>query len=217
MKQSILLACLVVLSFAFSGYAANASVDFSGEWLLDDQKSDPMPIPIRDLGAPGPGGGGGMMGGGGGMMGGGGGMMGGGGGFPGGGFPGGGFPGAKPPADNKPVPMVIRQSGTDIQITTTVNGQPIIETYSYNGKEVVESVPPAPNSQDPGKKKTKATLKKNSLSIQQNTQYSQTENGFKKDYSLSSDGKTLTVKIKTTNRFGMMVNQTQQKLVYNKQ
>jgi len=208
MKQLIFFTCLAVLMFALIGQAADVVTNFSGEWLLDEEISDPAPKTIMNHGAPEGGGRGG--GGGGGMMGGG--MMG-----------GGRFPGAKTPPSAPPVPMVIQQSGLEIQITNTVNGIPMVETFLLNGKDVTESAPPQPFSQstDTGTKKTKASWKKDSFTVQQSTKYPQSQNDVKKEYSLSKDGKTLTVKSKTTSVFVMGFNpvstQTEQKQVYNKQ
>jgi len=137
--------------------------------------------------------------------------------------PGGGFPGAKSPTPPPPpAPMVIQQNGIEIQITNTVNGQPTVETFLLNGKNVEESVPPPPfpPSQDTGTKKTKASWKKDTFTVQQSTKYPKSQNDVKKEYSLSKDGQTLTVKSKTTSVFVMEYNpistQTEQKQVYNK-
>ena len=195
MKQLTALTCLAVLSFALIGYAADAAVNFSGEWILDNENSDPSPKTIPNLGAPEGG-------------------RGGGGGFGGGGF-GGGFPGAKMPS-GPAIPMVIQQTATEIKITTTTFGKPVVETYSLDGKQVVEIAPPPPNSKEQGKKKTKVSLKKNTLTIQQTTSYTQSETSSKKEYSLSQDGQTLTVKTKTNSVFagGFGGNLTEQKQVY---
>ncbi|NLV32238.1 MAG: hypothetical protein GXY47_13915 [Acidobacteria bacterium] len=222
MNRKRMVFCLVglclVCCLAFGVFAADGVGDFSGTWILDGKKSDPAPKFIANLGAPGSAdrGGGGFGGGMGGMGGGMGGMGGGMGGM-GGGFPGG-FPGPKskaPEAPAEPPPLVIEQTAGSIRVTNTVNGRPIIENFPLDGEEKVEMVP-VPNSEQQGKKKTKVSLKKNKLKIQEVTETAATRNEIKKEFELSDGGKTLTLKIKTTNQMGMMVNQTEQKLVYHK-
>jgi hypothetical protein len=132
---------------------------------------------------------------------------------------GGGFPGAKsktPQAPAEPVPLVIQHTGNTIQISNTVYGKPIVENFDLDKPEKVESVP-TPNSDKPSEKKTKLSLKKNKFQIQEKTSSAQNSNEVKKDYTLSDDGKDLTLKIKTTFQMGMMVTQTEQKMIYHKQ
>jgi hypothetical protein len=210
MKQLTAIICFSVLCLAFSASAAEDPAGFSGTWIQDMKESDATPHPIMDLGAPtnvegGMGGGfpGGM-----------------GGGFPGG--MGGGFPGGKPgqPAA-EPAPLVIQQTESEIQIKNMVKGMggadtPIVESYKLDGKELVEMVP-APNSPKPLKRTTKVSLKKNKFQVKQTTATPQGDNEIKRDYSLSKDGKKLTLNIKTTIGMGLVVMQTVQKLVYNRQ
>ena len=143
-----------------------------------------------------------------------------GGGFPGGmggGFPGG-FPKPKSKAPTAPAeqpPLIIEQAADSIRITNTVNGKPIVESFLLDGEEKVETVP-VPNSDRQGKKKTKVSLKGNKFKVQEVTETGAARNELKRDFELSDGGKTLTLKIKTTNQMGMIVNQTEQKLVYHK-
>lgn len=204
---SYLAGLCLVSCLAISVSAADNAGDFSGTWILDGKKSDAAPRFIADLGAPGSAdrGGGGMGGMGGGM----GGM--------GGGFPGR-FPGPKskaPQAPAEPPPLIIEQAADSIRITNTVNGRPIVENFPLDGKEKVEAVP-VPNSDQQGKKKTTVSLKENKFKVQEVTETGAARNELKKEFVLSDGGKTLTLKIKTTNQMGMMVNQTEQKLVYHK-
>ncbi len=212
--MSYLAGLCLVSCLAISVSAADNAGDFSGTWILDGKKSDAAPRFIADLGAPGSAdrGGGGMGGMGGGMGGMGGGMGGMGGGFP------GGFPKPKsktPAAPVEPPPLVIEQAADSIRITNTVNGKPIVENFPLDGKEKVEAVP-VPNSDQQGKKKTKVSLKGNKFKVQEVTETGAARNELKKEFELSDEGKTLTLKIKTMNQMGMMVNQTEQKLVYHK-
>ncbi|MBN2337063.1 MAG: hypothetical protein JXP48_00870 [Acidobacteria bacterium] len=213
---SYLVGLCLVSFLAFGLFAADSEGDFSGTWILDGKKSDPAPRFIANLGAPGSADRGGGMGGMGGMGGGMGGMGGGMGGM-GGGFPGG-FPGPKskaPEAPGEPPPLIIEQAAGSIRITNTVNGRPIIENFPLDVEERVEMVP-VPNSEQQGKKKTKVSLKENKFKVQEVTETASTRNEIKKEFKLSDGGKTLTLKIKTTNQMGMVVNQTEQKLVYHK-
>jgi hypothetical protein len=233
MKQTILIFIgFAVLILGSSAWAADQEQSFGGTWLLDSKNSDPYPHPIANLGAPGlgPGGqaggmGGGMGGMGGGMGGMGGGMPGGGmgGGMPGGmgggrgmggGTPGGGM-GRGPQVANQNVPLVIEQTGNEIKMTRTmtVNGKemPFVETFKCDGSEQPATIP-IPNS-EPAKTLTTATLKKGKLQIRTVTEYPKSKSEAKREFSLSKDGKTLTMKSSATSPFGEMV----QKQVYLKQ
>lgn len=211
MKQRAAFIGFCVLFLASGALAADEPANFSGTWIQNMKESDPAPVPIRNLGAPTnvERMGGGFPGG-----------MGGGGGFPGG--MGGGLPGSKPnqpPAE--PAPLVIEQTENEIQIKSTAKGMggadtPITESHKLDGKDLVEMVP-YPNSPDPVKRTTKVSLKKNKLQIKQTTATPQGDNEIKKDYSLSKDGKKLTLNVKTTMGMGLMVMQTEQKMVYYRQ
>jgi hypothetical protein len=218
-----------VLILGLSVLAADQPVSLSGTWILDSKKSDPAPRPIMNLGAPGfntGGMGGGMPGGG--MPGGGmdGGMPGGGmgGGMPGGGM-GGGMPGggrgpgaAQSPEGN--APLVIDQTANEIKISRSVimNGKeaPIVESYALDGKEIVETLP-VPNTQESVKRTTKAILKKNKFEVHTVIPNPQGKYETKKEYSLSKDGKVLTVKTSTRRQMGMNVFDTVQRQIYDKQ
>lgn len=113
--------------------------------------------------------------------------------------------------------MVIKQTEGEIQITSTYNTMPIVENFKLDGKAVVTTAPPTAFVKEEGKKKTEVELKKNKFVIEEKTTYSKSTNEVKKEYVLSKDGKVLTLKVKTMMQTGMMVNRTEQKLVYNKQ
>lgn len=221
MKRLTAAICFSVFCLTLSASSAEDSTSFAGTWIQDMKESDDAPRPVTNLGAPtnAEGGMGGMGGG----------FLGGmGGGFPGGmggGFPGGiggGFPKSKadqPPRE--PAPLVIEQTESEIQIKNVVKGMggadtPIVDTFKLDGKELVEMIP-VPNAPKPLQRKTKVSLKKNKLQIKQTTATSQGDNEYKRDYSLSKDGKKLTLNIKTTIGMGLMVMQTEQKLVFNRQ
>jgi hypothetical protein len=233
MKRVAMLAGIFVICVNLCAWAADDPANFSGTWILDSKNSDPFPHPIRDLGAPGmvvmPGGmGGGMPGGmGGGMPGGmGGGMPGGmGGGMPGGmggGIPGGGMPGTMPGGGAggmkmaEPKPLVIQQNGSEVQISQTMimNDKeiPMAEKYKLDGSEDVKMMP-VPNIQEPVKVVTTATLKKNKIKTRRTTYIPKNKGDLKKEYSLSKDGKTLTVNTTNTTIYGDLV----QKQIYHKQ
>jgi hypothetical protein len=221
--------CFSVLCLTFYASAADDAVNFSGTWVLDSKESDPFPRPVMSLGAePGRGGGGmpGGPGGGGGFGG-----PGGGGGFggPGGG---GGVPGGKPVQPSEPPPLVIKQTESEIEIAGTTKGMggkdfPINEKFKLDGKDMEDMVP-VMGSQNTVKRITQVSLKKNKLQVKQKTKNPAGDNETKKEYSLSKDGKQLTLFTKTTTvipapvmpNVGPMaatVMQTEQKQIYNKQ
>ena len=225
MRRPAMMAGLFILCMNLYAGAADEPANFSGTWIIDSKNSDPFPHPIRDLGAPGmvvmPGGmGGGMPGGmGGGMPGG----MGGrnarrhgrwyaGGGMP-GGMPGGGAGGMKLP---EPKPLVIQQNGIEIQISQTIamNGKeiPMVEKYKLDGSEDVKMMP-VPNVQEPVKIVTTATAKKNKFKLRTISYFPKNKTDLKKEYSLSKDGKTLSVNTTNTTIYGDLV----QKQIYHKQ
>jgi hypothetical protein len=229
MKRFLLVICLTALCLGLNAWAADQNADFSGTWVLDTEKSDPFPIPVRDLGAQTGGGGmgGGMAGGMGGGMGGG--MAGGMGGGMGGGMAGGmggppmggggrGFGGIAPKLEG--AALVIQQTDSEFRIIsgTIINGQKNMteETYKLDGKEKVQELQ-IPDTEDIIKMTTKVELKKNKFKIRSKSQSPRTTNDVKKELSLSDDGKELTIKTKTTSQTGHMVMQTEQKQVYYKQ
>lgn len=220
--------CFSVLCLTFYASAADDPVNFSGTWVLDSKESDPFPRPVMSLGAePGRGGMGGGMGGppGGGMGGPGGGGFGG----PGGGGRG---PGGQPSQPSEPPPLVIKQTESEIEIASTTKGMggkdfPIIENFKLDGKDKEDMVP-VMGSQNTVKRITQVSLKKNKLQVKQKTKNPAGDNETKKEYSLSKDGKQLTLFTKTTTvipapvmpNVGPMaatVMQTEQKQIYNKQ
>ncbi len=211
MKPLATAVSFILLFMVMCAWAESPQVDFSGTWIQDMDQSDAHPKFMRSLGAPNdimPGGMGGMGG------------MGGFGGGMGGPMPGG--QNAKQPAANTPPPpMVIKHSGKEIQIITTMNmggkEMPIIENYTLDGKDTVQETA-VPNSQEKSERKTKAKQKKNKITISTKTTTTSTQNEVKKEFSLSKDGKVLTLKISNqTVTNGMSSRSTVQKIVYNKQ
>jgi len=204
-------ATLMLSCLAFYALAAGEAVNFSGTWVLDAAKSDAAPrslramndSPVGDVSS------GGMRGGGGRGFGGG--MPGGfGGGMPGGGM-GGGLRGGGP------VPLVIEQNGNEVKIQSGF----MAESLNCDGKQY-EKETPMPNSDVKLKEKTKAALKKNKLVVEKinfsppmggQSGVSQMQTLTKRTYSLSEDGKTLT--LETSTESTMM--STIQKQVYRKQ
>jgi hypothetical protein len=133
---------------------------------------------------------------------------------------GGGMPGGKGGGGAQPsqqtAPLVIQQTENEMHISNTVKGMdgkdiPMAEHYKLDGKEVVAMVP-VPNSPNQVKITTKATSKKSKLQIRQTTISPQGNSESKKEYTMSKDGKTLTLEIMTT----MLTFQSIQKLVYNR-
>jgi hypothetical protein len=212
MSKLVTTVILMLSCLAFYALAAGETVNFSGSWILNTAKSDPAPRSLRAMNESGVGdvSGGGMRGGG--MPGGG--MPGGfGGGMPGGGM-GGGF--GRGPGGG-PVPLVIEQNGNEIKIK---NGF-MAENLTCDGKQY-EKETPMPGSDVKLKEKTKAALKKNKLVVEKinfsppmggQSGVSQMQTLTKRTYSLSEDGKTLTLETSTENT--MM--STIQKQVYQKQ
>jgi hypothetical protein len=141
-------------------------------------------------------------------------------------------------------PMVIEQTETEIRITDTVRGKQVVDTYRLDGKTVNEMVDQQPGfggggragfgqpQQPTGEKvprSTLAKLNKGTLEIKEVSSSSNSKYTVKKTFTLSKDGKILTMKISTTTsaptggRGGGMGGMgggstiTSQKLVYNKQ
>jgi hypothetical protein len=212
--------CLGIFCLGLFAGTADSPANFSGTWILDTKNSDPFPHPVMGLS------GGLDMSGGdisanssGGRMGGtppssrdmGGGR--------GGGMTGrmpGGRSGRGPVATTEEPPMLIRQSETELEISRTakVNGQdvPVVDKYKTDGSEVISSVP-IPNSPDRVKISTKAKLKKNKLVIQTTNYYPQGKSTIKREYTLSKDGKTLTLNTTNVGARGQLV----QKQIFLKQ
>jgi hypothetical protein len=224
MGKSAAAVFFAVLCISFIAQAAEEPAALMGKWGLDQAKSDPFPksqtamnTSVGDVGR----GGGGMGGMGGGM----GGMRGG---MPGGGFPGGmggpGGAGGRGASGGPPTPpnvtLTIEQNGTEIKLTTVteMGGKefpPYVETLNCDGKQH-ENLIPIPNSQDKLKEKNKATFKKNKLVIEKISSSpppQQMQTLTKRNYSVSADGKTLTLETTIENTMSSML----QKQVYNRQ
>jgi hypothetical protein len=213
MKRLISVLLLSLLCLILNTWAAEQLVNLAGTWILDAKHSDPFPQPLRNLGAPQMGGSsrgeemdGGGRGGtpasremGGGMPGGG---MGGG--IPGGGMPG---PGRGPQPTAQNAPMVIQQNESEVRISRMgrVMGKetPVLESYLLDGAEHAQMTQLS-GSPDPVKVVTSTKLKKNSLQVRI-TIYGSQKSEVKKEFSLSKDGKTLTVKSSNTTPMGVMV------------
>ncbi len=221
MKRLISILLFSLLCPILYTWAAEQPVNLAGTWILDAKKSDPFPQPLRNLGAPQMGGssrGEEMDGGGRGST-----PAGKdtGGGMPGGGMDGsipGGMPrsgrGPQPTAQN--APMVIEQNETELRILRigSVMGKetPVLERYPLDGAEhahmtQLSGVP------EPVKVVTIAKLKKNSLLVRITIYNPKNKTDAKKEFVLSKDCKTLTVKSQTTTPTSVMV----QDQVYHRQ
>lgn len=182
MKRSNLIMTVSIMTLFVAATMLAAGVNFSGTWVRDKDKSDPMQMGGRGPG--GPGGGGQRPGGGGGMA-------------------------------NAEITLVLKQTGDDFLLTRKIvaGGQerpPIEQKFTLDGKENV-------NSSGRGELKSKSKWNKDKLVIE-GSQKVNTPNGefeieIKDEYSLSADGKVLTV---TTTRTTPGGEQTA-KQVYNKQ
>jgi hypothetical protein len=212
--KSLAMVGLLAIFPILGASAADQPVSFSGAWMLDDKKSDPFHHPVIVAGS-GLDMSGGDIGGDRSSM----------GGTPssrdmGGGMPGGrgmqmpGGMGAQAPVKNPP--LVIQQSETELEISriTTANGKeiPVIDKYKIDGSENVSMVQ-VPSSPNPVKVVTRATLKKNKFVVIMTSSNPQGKNEIKLEYSLSKDGKTLTLDTTNTSPKRQLV----QKQVYQKQ
>jgi hypothetical protein len=213
--------CGAVLLFGVLCLAVTAPVNFSGTWVLDPAKSE-LGGPPRGGGFPGGGRGGGGF------------PRGEDGGFPrgeGGGFPGGeggGFPGGArrgapgqegergPRGPRVATTLVIEQNETELKVTrkssTGDEEQDRTQVYSLTGETKSN---PAPMGR--GEMKTRSVWNKEKL-VNTGTQTIQTPGGereitLKEEYSLSKDGRELTVKNTRNTPMGEMTS----KLVYKKQ
>jgi hypothetical protein len=176
MKKGIIAVCLV-LALCLLAVAATAP-NFSGTWIRDKAKSDPM-------GMGGPGGRGG----------------------PGG--PGGPPPGGAPPADIE-VTVKVNQQGNVFQVTTMRGDRSTEMNYTLDGKENT-------NPSQRGNFVSKSKWNASTLVIEGVRKFSG-QNGemqinSKEEWSLSADGKVLTVMTTTT---GSPMGDRKQKQVYNK-
>jgi hypothetical protein len=231
MKRLTVFISLTVLCISLYAWSEEDPAGFSGTWILDSTKSDPFPRPLMSLGSVGntggwgtsassaPAGGAAVAMGGGSMGGRGGGMPPGGmgGGMPSGGASGGTASAGKgPQAPAQNLPMVIKQAESELQIINTMNmnGKEVTvpSTYKCDGSEQVSTMP-APNSPDPVKVITKTACKKDKIQIRTTTMYPNNKMEVKRTFSLSREGKVLTIKSETSS--AMM--QTVQDQVYNRQ
>lgn len=208
------LALIVVAGLAL----AAQNVNFSGKWVLDksEGKFSPVSAGGRGVGGGYPGGGGGYPGGGfpgGGFPGGrrGGGFPGGGGRYPGGGG-GGGYPGSRTPSpefgrgEEKDLTLNIEQTATELKIarkwTSNDKPQTLEQTFTLDGKETEN---PAPTG---GAIVTKSNWSKGTLVTEGTQQISmgdrEVDLRIKEEYSLSKDGKTLTIKTTRKSAQGQM-------------
>jgi hypothetical protein len=114
------------------------------------------------------------------------------------------------------VPLVITQTETEIKIINTlkVKGEnvPNIENYRLDGEEHEETIPFGPD--DEAKKISKAKLNKNKIKIEI-TSFNPEGRKFltNKEFSLSKDGKTLTLVVSMQSPFLL----TSEKRVYEKE
>ena len=185
--------------FVCAALALAAGPNLSGTWVRDNEKSDTP-------------------------------QFGGRGGGPGGGGPGGGGGGQR---REMQVTLVIKQTDNELQVTrkTTVGGEerpPVEQKFTLDGKENTNAAPmggfgrrggqggPGGGGGAPPQMKSKSKWEKNTLVIdgtmKMNTPNGEVEIGLKDVYSLSADGKVLTV---TTTRDTPMGENTY-KTVYNK-
>jgi hypothetical protein len=214
MKALSTVVCLVVIFMGMNLLAADQPSDFSGKWIPDLKKSD---LVAKNILAPGNSGVSDPSMGGGGFGGGMGGGRGGGGGF-GGGMGGDGGPKGKQPKPQTLPMIVITQTPTAMQISTSVvfngmEGPPYVENYALDRKDDLVEKAVNPFTKKEEKKRTRISLKKKIFQIRNITegQYGNTE--MKKTYELSGDGKTLTMEM--INDMGF--SQTLQKIIYTKE
>jgi hypothetical protein len=120
---------------------------------------------------------------------------------------GGNAPGAQPSA-----PIVIEQSETEIRITSTVMGKQVVDTYKLDGKAVTQMVDQIPGFGGGGRagfgqqqttgaqipKTIQAKLNKGTLDVKEVSSSQNGKSTVKKTYTLSKDGKVLTLKISTS-------------------
>lgn len=208
--------CFSALFLSLCAVAAEPQMSFSGTWILDSKNSEPFPHPVMglssgfdmsggDISADTSGRGGGtlssrdMVGG-----------------SRGGGVPGRMPAGSGPQQAMDEPPMIIRQSETDLEISRTakMNGTdvPVVDKYKTDGSEAV-SMMPMPNSTDQIKISTKATLKKNKFTVRTINFYPQGKSEIKREYTLSKDGKTLTLNTTSVSSRGQVV----QRQIYQRQ
>lgn len=186
MKRLSVILSLVMLCLVADVRSDDQQQGFSGTWVQDVKNSDPVPR-----------------------------MTGGGFGGPGMGGPGGGRMAKTPQASTQSV-LTIRHENREVQMTNVIStngvaGPAIVENFILDGEERLELVK-GMNSDTTNKQTTSAKLKKNKVEIHIKTESTRFTTEMKKEYSLSKDGRRLTLKITT---YGFMP--TEQKLVYLRQ
>jgi len=217
MKLLISILVLVLLCICANTSSADEVVNVAGTWILDAKHSDPLPHPLPNLGAPqfgspgsdidaaprgsstpasrdvtpnyGSGGdrtGGGMPGFGRGLQ-----------------------------SETPSVPMVIEQNGTDLKISRTSRLQgkevPVTENYILDGADHAQTTQLS-GSPDPVKIVTSAKPKKNSVLVRILINNPNNKTEVKREFLLSKNGKTLTVKSSNKTQMGEMI----QEQVYRK-
>ncbi len=217
MKRMISILVFSLLCLSLNTWAADQLVNLAGTWILDSKNSDPSFLPMPNIGAPqmGRNNDGGEM------------DRGGRGGTPAsrdmsastpGGGTGGSIPGfgRGPQSTASNAPMVIEQNESEVRISRTsrVMGKemPVFERYRLDGADHTQMTQIA-GSPDPVKVVTRAKLKKNSLLVLITSYAPQNKSELKKNFSLSKDGKTLTVKSSHTTSMGVLI----QDQIYHKQ
>jgi hypothetical protein len=217
MKRLISILLFSFLCLSLNALAGEQVVNLAGTWILDSKNSDPFFRPMPNLGAPQLGGnpvGGDMDGG----------TLGA---TPASRDTRGGMPDRRPsssmpgvgrgPQSTAPnAPMIIEQKGNELRIsrTSTIMGKetPVRENYVLDGVEHAQTTQ-IPGSPDPVKVVTSAKLKKKSMLVRIITYNPKNKVELRKEFLLSKDGRTLTVKSSSQTPMGAMI----QDQIYHKQ
>jgi hypothetical protein len=113
-------------------------------------------------------------------------------------------------------PLIIEQTESEVRIKRTMfeNGKqtPVIVSYKFSEQERVEMIP-VPNSPNPVKVVTKLSWKRDKFQVRTTAHLPKGKNEMRRKYSISKDGKVLTVETSNVTSMGEMV----QKQVYSKQ
>jgi hypothetical protein len=209
MKPLISVLILLLLCLGVNTWSADEPVNLSGTWILDVQHSDPVPHPLPNLGAPqfqsrGGGADASARGGtpasrdsnpdygsesgrsGGGMR----------------------SSGRGAQSAGQTVPMIIEQNGQDLRISRTskVQGKemPVTETYFLDGADHIQTTQVA-GADDPVKVVTSAKPKKSSVQVRILINNPKNKIEVKREFLLSKDGKTLTLKSSNKSSIGEMI------------
>jgi hypothetical protein len=169
---------------ALLALGVDESVDLSGTWLLDKSRSDAPRMGREGLGGGLPGTG-----------------------FPGhrgGGIPGGGRPGGRVLGD---VTLVVEQTPQELKLTRTIavdgNQQSFTQTFAMDGSE---SINPTPRGE--GESRSNAAWKKQKLVIEGTqkvaTPRGEMEVGFREEFSLADDGRSLVLETTRSTPKGQM-------------